>query len=147
MRWTVRVMTALFLAGPVAAQAPGTVFVGGFGQYTYFDSKWNLDTGLANSWGWGLRVGAFIAQGVLIRGASLVDEVSDDEVTSQAIQSAYELPEVPDRATILRIAEPWRPYRGWATVLLHMWLRREGGPAFKRPGRQGKPMLKRAGRA
>jgi DNA-3-methyladenine glycosylase II len=81
-------------------------------------------------------VGAFIAQGMLIRGASLVDDVSDDEVTSQAVQYAYELPSVPDRATILRLAEAWRPYRAWATVLLHLWLRREGGPADKRPGRR-----------
>ncbi|HLZ31606.1 MAG TPA: DNA-3-methyladenine glycosylase 2 family protein [Chloroflexota bacterium] len=82
-------------------------------------------------------VGAFIAQGILIRGASLADEVSDDEVTAQAVQYAYALPELPDRATILRIAAGWRPYRAWAMVLLHMWLRREGGPAFKRPGRRG----------
>ncbi|MGI9149294.1 MAG: DNA-3-methyladenine glycosylase family protein [Chloroflexota bacterium] len=81
-------------------------------------------------------VGAFIAQGILIRGAGLADEVSDDEVTSQAVQHAYELPDVPDRATILHLAEAWRPYRAWVTVLLHMWLRREGGPAFKRPGRR-----------
>jgi DNA-3-methyladenine glycosylase II len=80
-------------------------------------------------------VGPFIAQGILIRGASLVDEISDDEVTSQAVQHAYSLPEVPDRATILRLAEAWRPYRAWAMVLLHMGLRREGGPEFKRPGR------------
>jgi DNA-3-methyladenine glycosylase II len=71
-------------------------------------------------------VGAFIAQGVLIRGASLVDEVSDDEVTMQAVQHAYGLAEVPDRATVLRIAEAWRPYRAWTSVLLHLWLRREG---------------------
>lgn len=81
-------------------------------------------------------VGAFIAQGILIRGASLVDEVSDDEVTAQAVQYAYSLTTVPDRAAILRIAEAWRPYRAWATVLLHLWLRREGGPAYARPGRQ-----------
>jgi DNA-3-methyladenine glycosylase II len=81
-------------------------------------------------------VGPFIAQGILIRGASLVDEISDDEVTSQAVQYAYQLPQAPDRAAIVRIAESWRPYRAWAMVLLHMWLRREGGPAFKRPGRR-----------
>jgi len=84
-------------------------------------------------------VGAFIAQGILIRGASLVDELSDDEVTAQAVQYAYELPAVPDRAAIVRIAETWRPYRAWAMVLLHMWLRREGGPEFKRPGRRTRP--------
>jgi DNA-3-methyladenine glycosylase II len=80
-------------------------------------------------------VGPFIAQGILIRGAGLVDEVSDDEVTSQAVQFAYQLPEVPDQATILRMAEAWRPYRAWTTVLLHLWLRREGSATFKRPGR------------
>jgi DNA-3-methyladenine glycosylase II len=84
-------------------------------------------------------VGAFIAQGILIRGASLVDEVSDDEVTSQAVQYAYDLPEPPDRATVEGIAQVWRPYRAWAMVLVNMWLRREGGPEFKRPGRRGSP--------
>jgi DNA-3-methyladenine glycosylase II len=80
-------------------------------------------------------VGAFIAQGILIRGASLPDAVSDDDVTLQAVQYAYSLPQAPDRETILRMAENWRPYRSWATVTLHMWLRREGGPNFKRAGR------------
>lgn len=84
-------------------------------------------------------VGAFIAQGVLIRGAGLPDEVSDDEVTSQVVQHAYGLPSPPDRATMLKLAEPWRPYRAWAMVLLHMWLRREGGPSFQRPGRARTP--------
>jgi DNA-3-methyladenine glycosylase II len=83
-------------------------------------------------------VGAFIAQGILIRGAGLADEVSDDEVTSQAIQYAYGLPSPPDRATIVQLAEPWRPYRAWAMVLLHMWLRREDGPGFQRPGRRSR---------
>jgi DNA-3-methyladenine glycosylase II len=81
-------------------------------------------------------VGAFIAQGILIRGASLPDAVSDDDVTVQAVQYAYSLLEAPDRATILRMAENWRPYRSWVTVTLHLWLRREGGPNFKRPGRR-----------
>jgi DNA-3-methyladenine glycosylase II len=81
-------------------------------------------------------VGAFIAQGVLIRGAAVADEVSDDEVTSQAVQYAYGLASPPDRATILKLAEPWRPYRAWAMVMLNMWLRREGGPSFQRPGRR-----------
>jgi DNA-3-methyladenine glycosylase II len=80
-------------------------------------------------------VGAFIAQGILIRGAGLPDEVSDDEVTAQAVQHAYALPAPPNRAAIQKLAEPWRPYRAWATVLLNMWLRREGGPSYQRPGR------------
>lgn len=84
-------------------------------------------------------VGAFIAQGILIRGASVGDEISDDEVTVQAIQYAYGLASPPDRSAISQMAEAWRPYRAWAMVLLHMWLRREGGPSFQRPGRRTRP--------
>jgi DNA-3-methyladenine glycosylase II len=68
-------------------------------------------------------VGAFIAEGILFRGAGVVDEVPSDEVTVQAIQRAYDLPSLPSRADVLRIAEPWRPYRMWCSVLLHLWLR------------------------
>ncbi len=59
--WTVCAMTALLLGGTAAAQSPGTLLVGGFGTWTHFDSKWNLDTSFGNSWGYGGRVGAFIA--------------------------------------------------------------------------------------
>src|SRR3954468_4884939 len=59
--WTVCAMTALLLGGSAAAQSPGTLLVGGFGQWTHFDSKWNLDTGFGNSIGFGGRLGAFIA--------------------------------------------------------------------------------------
>jgi peptidoglycan-associated lipoprotein len=59
--WTVCAMTALLLGGTAAAQSPGTLLVGAFGQWTHFDSKWNLDTGFGNSIGFGGRVGAFIA--------------------------------------------------------------------------------------
>ena len=71
-------------------------------------------------------VGPFIAQGTVIRGAGLTDEVADDEITQQAIQQAYGLPAVPTHNDIQRIAEPWRPFRTWCSVLLHMWLRHEG---------------------
>jgi DNA-3-methyladenine glycosylase II len=75
-------------------------------------------------------VGPFAAQGILHRGAGLVDEVTDDEVTPEAVRLAYGLPGRPSRAEVLALAEAWRPYRMWATVLLHVWLRREqGGPA------------------
>src|SRR6476620_4480489 len=59
--WTVCAMTALLLGGTAAAQSPGTLLVGGFGTWTHFDSKWRLDTSFGNSWGYGGRVGAFIA--------------------------------------------------------------------------------------
>jgi peptidoglycan-associated lipoprotein len=59
--WTVCAMTALLLGGSAAAQSPGTLLVGGFGTWTKFDSKWGLETDFGNSWGYGGRVGAFIA--------------------------------------------------------------------------------------
>src|SRR5256885_2180084 len=59
--WTVCAMTALLLGGSAAAQSPGTLLVGGFGTWTRFDSNLNLDTSFGSSWGYGGRVGAFIA--------------------------------------------------------------------------------------
>jgi AraC family transcriptional regulator of adaptative response / DNA-3-methyladenine glycosylase II len=75
-------------------------------------------------------VGAFIAEGIVLRGAGLVDEVPSDEVTMQGILQAYRLPAMPDRAQALRIAEQWRPYRMWCSVLVHMSLR-SGGASFR----------------
>ena len=78
-------------------------------------------------------IGEFFAQGIVLRGAGFVDEVTDDDVTKEAVQLAYNLPELPDQLAVLKIAENWRPYRMWANVLLHVWLRREaGGPHHQR---------------
>lgn len=70
-------------------------------------------------------VGDFFAQGILSRGAGLADFVSDDDLTPRAVQLAYGLRERPNRVALLEVAEAWRPYRMWATVLLHVWLRRQ----------------------
>src|SRR6267378_1899752 len=59
--WTVCAMTALLLGGSAAAQSPGTLLLGGFGTWTHFDSNWKLSSDFGNSWGYGGRVGAFIA--------------------------------------------------------------------------------------
>src|SRR5205814_4438695 len=59
--WTVCAMTALLLGGSASAQSPGTLLVGGFGQWTHFDSKWRLNTSFGNSIGYGGRLGTFIA--------------------------------------------------------------------------------------
>ena len=71
-------------------------------------------------------IGAFFSQGILYRGAGLADAVTDDEMTKKAFQRAFSLSKPPDYETMLRLAELWRPYRMWATVLLHVSLRREG---------------------
>ena len=68
-------------------------------------------------------IGEFFAQGILMRGAGVVDAVTDDDITPRAIQLLYELRERPDRAAVLKRAETWRPYRMWAVVLLNVWLR------------------------
>ena len=75
-----------------------------------------------------------------MRGAGLVDAVTDDELTPRAIQLLYGLAERPDRAAVLERAESWRPYRMWAGVLLNVWLRSQPpdviGP--RRPRRRPK---------
>ena len=56
-RWTVCAMTALLFGGTAAAQQPGTLLLGGFGQYTKFDDALKLD----DTFGVGGRVGAYFA--------------------------------------------------------------------------------------
>jgi DNA-3-methyladenine glycosylase II len=68
-------------------------------------------------------IGAFFAQGILMRGAGLVDAVTDDDITPRAIELLYGLGGRPDRAAVLERANSWRPYRMWALVLLNVWLR------------------------
>jgi DNA-3-methyladenine glycosylase II len=68
-------------------------------------------------------IGDFFAQGILMRGAGLVDAVTDDDLTPRAIQLLYQLAERPDRAAVLERAESWRPFRMWAVVLLNVWVR------------------------
>jgi peptidoglycan-associated lipoprotein len=53
-------MTALLLGGTAAAQSPGTLLVGGFGQYTYFNDQNRENNFEFDRLGIGGRVGAFI---------------------------------------------------------------------------------------
>jgi DNA-3-methyladenine glycosylase II len=76
----------------------------------------------------GLRgIGEFFAQGILFRGAGIVDDITRDEQLRLAVPRAYGLSALPDSAAVERIAERWRPYRMWAEVLLVLQLFREGG--------------------
>jgi len=59
--------------------------------------------------------------GILMRGAGVVDAVTEDDLTPRAIQLLYELPQRPDRAAVLKRPEAWRPYGMWAVVLLNVW--------------------------
>jgi DNA-3-methyladenine glycosylase II len=68
-------------------------------------------------------IGEFFAQGILMRGAGLVDAVTDDDLTPRAIQLLYKLDRRPDREEVVAHAEAWKPFRMWAVVLLNVWLR------------------------
>jgi DNA-3-methyladenine glycosylase II len=80
-------------------------------------------------------IGAFFAQAILYRGVGVVDSVTSDDLTFEAVEAAYDLAAPVTRSDVLRVAENWRPYRMWAVVLLHVWLRSAGQP----PERQAKP--------
>jgi DNA-3-methyladenine glycosylase II len=74
-------------------------------------------------------IGEWTASGVLGRGCGVADMVTlADGLSRQSIRHFYDLPGLPDDETWLEIAEAWRPYRMWATVLLHLaWRRRSAG--------------------
>jgi DNA-3-methyladenine glycosylase II len=72
-------------------------------------------------------IGEFFAQGILFRGAGIVDDVTRDEQLRLAVQRAYGMRTLPDSAEVERLAEKWRPYRMWAEVLLVLQLFSEGG--------------------
>ncbi len=80
-------------------------------------------------------VGPFSAQGIVVRGAGVVDEVTDEPVSKEAVRRLYALDHVPDLDELRGVAEPWRPYRTWALVLLHVWVRGQGGGHSARHGR------------
>ena len=60
-----------------------------------------------------------------------MDAVTNDDTTRYAVLHAYKLSEAPTHAQVLEIAQAWAPFRMWATVLLHVWVRREVGPPKK----------------
>lgn len=84
-------------------------------------------------------IGPFFAQGILYRGAGTVDTFTGGPIASRAIVHAYGLKAAPDQHTLEQIADPWRPYRMWTTVLLHVWARSElGRPTRRRPATPGR---------
>ena len=83
-------------------------------------------------------VGPFSAQGIVFRGAGVVDELTDEPLSKQAVQRLYGMDHLPDHADMLRVADAWRPFRMWALVLLHVWIRREGGGPSARQHQRGR---------
>lgn len=71
-------------------------------------------------------VGQFFSQGILNRGVGGADGFTHDDLTYHAIALRYDLGKDPSKDQVLEIAEKWRPYRMWAVVLHHVWLRKSG---------------------
>ncbi len=83
-------------------------------------------------------VGPWTAQGILMRGCGMPDTIpTEDAISREAVRQFYDLPSAPDDAQWTEISDRWRPYRMWATVLLHMaWRRRDPGtPSYRQGGR------------
>ncbi len=75
-------------------------------------------------------VGPFTAQGIVLRGAGAPDVLAVAEPRlGRAIALAYGLSAPPAEARIAELAEAWRPYRSWVTVLLRVNLDRGAGAA------------------
>jgi DNA-3-methyladenine glycosylase II len=72
-------------------------------------------------------VGPFFASGILFRGAGIVDAVVDDDITRFAVTQRYRLETPATHIAVLERAELWAPFRMWAVVLLHVWVRSEAG--------------------
>lgn len=71
-------------------------------------------------------VGPFFSQGILNRGVGGADGFTHDDLTYHAIALRYGLGKDPSKDQVLEIADKWRPYRMWAVVLHHVWLRESG---------------------
>jgi DNA-3-methyladenine glycosylase II len=88
-------------------------------------------------------VGEFTAQGILLRGCGIVDELPDDALSDEVLETLY-ADDLARGLTRDGIVERWRPYRMWATVLLRVgWGREAGrGASYRRDrtgGREGRP--------
>ncbi|HEV8401458.1 MAG TPA: hypothetical protein VGQ31_00345 [Candidatus Limnocylindrales bacterium] len=82
-------------------------------------------------------VGPWTASAILLRGCGVADAVPMvDDISRNAVAALYGLAEPPDDATWTAMSDVWRPYRMWASVLLHMaWRRQQPGTPSYRQGR------------
>ncbi len=81
-------------------------------------------------------IGPWTASGVLTRGCGVADALPlADVISREAVRHFYGLGSAPDDDAWAAIAEAWRPYRMWATVLLHVaWRREQPNPPSYRQG-------------
>lgn len=79
-------------------------------------------------------IGEWTSSGVLTRGCGVADILPlGDRISREAVRHFHGLDAEPDDAAWESIADAWRPYRMWATVLLHMAWRRDqpAAPSYR----------------
>ena len=69
-------------------------------------------------------VGEFFASAIVLRGAGVVDAIPGDDITRAGVQRLYDRAGPPSTAEFAAIAEAWKPYRMWCSVLVHVAERR-----------------------
>lgn len=81
-------------------------------------------------------IGPFSAELIMVRGAGEPDFFPEHERRLQAaIRRAYGLPDDAGIDALSEIADAWRPFRSWVSVLLRKWLEDETGDIGRgRPG-------------
>ena len=80
-------------------------------------------------------VGVFTAEGTILRGCGVVDELPRDPLSRDALAEIYGQRSIDD-ATWTQITDRWRPYRMWATVLLRVgWERQQPGRSYRHEAR------------
>lgn len=64
-------------------------------------------------------VGPLFAEGTLLRGCGPTDALPLEEKSlHEGVRRVYDLDHVPSHAELERVAEAWRPFRMWVTVLM-----------------------------
>jgi peptidoglycan-associated lipoprotein len=99
-------MTALLFGGTAAAQQPGTLLLGGFGQYTWFDDALQLKS----VWGGGGRVGAYFAPNWNLEWENSYNK-PEQEAAGQNGKSIWYGP------PSLRVRYSW-PFASWGTFFV-----------------------------
>jgi peptidoglycan-associated lipoprotein len=95
---TVCSMTALLLGGTAAAQSPGTLLVGGFGQYQYFNDQGRENNFEFDRLGIGARVGAYITPQLNLEADGMWAQIArsegarDEDYSAIAARLMYSFP-------------------------------------------------------
>lgn len=72
-------------------------------------------------------IGPFFAQGILFRGAGVVDAITTDGMSLEVVGQAFDLGRVPSAAEAVELTAAWSPFRMWTMTLLHVQARAARG--------------------